>query len=175
MSKSLAPSRSSISGWVSGDRCPPADSILGEHCFYSQCLVLAGKWLFKAQMQWSCFIFVLSFPVIFSRHEQQVEWADCESSVTCMEGSVRLDMSCGCTWSTTTMGVAGWAEPAGQLGCSQAGLWAWEVGETCKGDVCVGEGLCIVLLESRDLTPFWTLGRFFTYMWGNAATNSEIV
>lgn len=42
-----------------------------------------------------------------------------------------------------------------------------------KGESC-GEGLCMVTLQSRNLTTIWTLGRFFTYLWGNAATSSGI-
>lgn len=133
-SKNLAPSRSPISGWIFGDRYPPVDGILGEYCFYSHCLVLAG---YRLRWNEAASELVLSFSAVFSRCEQQVynliiSRADCESSVTCMEVLVRLGMSCGCIWSTATMGGAGWGEPAGQLGCSQAGLWAWDVGERCE-------------------------------------------
>lgn len=111
---------------------------------------------------------LLSFSALFSRRQLKVQWG--ESSVTYMEGSIRLDVNCGCIRSTTTMGGAGWGEPAGHLGCSQAGLWAWDVGERCW---VVGK-ISTYILKSRNLNTIWTLGRFSTYVWGKVATDTKI-
>lgn len=52
----------------------------------------------------------------------RVQRADFESLVTCMEGSIRLDVSCGCICSAGAMGGAGWGGPAGKLGCFYVSL-----------------------------------------------------
>lgn len=98
------------------------EAVLLEVAAASQALVLTGK--FKAWVQWS-FSTIWTFPSqpccpdLGNRMKQ----ADFESLVTCMESSVKLDMSCGCICNAGTMGAAGWGGPAGKLDCCYASLW----------------------------------------------------
>lgn len=176
-SKTLAPSRSPISGWISEERCPPGDHVLGEDCFYSQGLVLAGKWLFKAQwlfkMQWSCFtVCSLFFSLIFQT------WAAGAMGwfweLSDMYG--RLSKAGPELWLHVERSRHGWCRlrrASWSAGLFTGGSLSVELELLGKGESC-GEGLCMVTWQSRNLTTIWTLGRFFTYLWGNAATSSEI-
>lgn len=157
----------------SGARCPPGGCALGEDCCRSQALVLAGKWLFKLGCDEAAPQVGLSFSAMCPDPSNRVQRADFESLVTCMEGSVRLGMCCGCICSAGTKGGAGWGGPAGKLGCFRVSLWVLDLSWWRKARA-VGKVSALSCCRAETLPSFKPLGEFPTCLWGNAATNSEI-